>query len=85
MEEIVKREGFGDDLDRVAFVGVSKGAIVALDAVTSGRWKVGAVVSFAGLMPLPPRGYYSSAPVLLLHVAADRTIPSSASVARKDS
>ena len=37
-------------LVRIAFVGVSQGAIVALDAVASGRWKVGARVSFAGLL-----------------------------------
>ncbi len=80
VKEIVMREGFEDRLDRVAFVGVSQGAIVALDAVTSGRWKVGALVSFAGLMPLPPSRSSSETPVLLLHGAADQTIPSSASV-----
>jgi len=37
--------------DRIAFVGVSQGAIVALDAVGSGRWRIGALVSFAGLLP----------------------------------
>jgi phospholipase/carboxylesterase len=35
--KIVKREGFEEQLDRVAFVGVSQGAIMALDAVASGR------------------------------------------------
>jgi phospholipase/carboxylesterase len=32
------------------FVGVSQGAIVALDAVASGRWKVGALIAFSGLL-----------------------------------
>jgi pimeloyl-ACP methyl ester carboxylesterase len=54
VSEILKREGFEDALDKVAFVGASQGAIMALDAVATGRWKVGALVSFAGLLPLPP-------------------------------
>lgn len=78
---IVKREGFENDLKNVAFVGVSQGAIVALDAVTTGRWKVGALVSFAGLLPLPPTSSVRDTAILLLHGGADRTIPSAASVA----
>ncbi|MDM9627785.1 hypothetical protein QTL95_17985 [Rhizobium sp. S152] len=49
-------------------MGVSQDAIVALDAVASGRWKVGPLVSSAGL--LPPRTVSSESedtPVLLLH------------------
>lgn len=78
---IVKREGFENDLKNVAFVGVSQGAIVALDAVTTGRWKVGALVSFAGLLPLPPTSSSRDTAILLMHGGADRTIPSAASVA----
>ncbi|MCF1449863.1 phospholipase [Agrobacterium vitis] len=78
---IVKREGFQHDLKNVAFVGVSQGAIVALDAVTRGRWKVGALVSFAGLLPLPPTSSSRDTAILLMHGGADRTIPSAASVA----
>nr|WP_245298387.1 hypothetical protein [Sinorhizobium sp. A49] len=51
----MRREGFEDTHDRAAFVGVSQGAIVALDAVASGRRQVGALVSFAGLLPPQPR------------------------------
>jgi phospholipase/carboxylesterase len=80
---IVKREGFEGGLDRVAFVGVSQGAIMALDAVATGRWKVGALVSFAGLLPLPPSSSSRKTPILLMHGGADRTIPSAASVAAK--
>ncbi|WP_244479350.1 MULTISPECIES: prolyl oligopeptidase family serine peptidase [unclassified Rhizobium] len=80
---IVKREGFDNALERVAFVGVSQGAIMALDAVTTGRWKVGAVVSFAGLLALPPTASSTQTPILLMHGAADRTIPPIASVAAK--
>jgi phospholipase/carboxylesterase len=78
---IVEREGFKGDLQSVAFVGVSQGAIMALDAVSSGRWKVGAVVSIAGLLPLPPVPSATKIPMLLMHGAADQTIPSVASVA----
>lgn len=77
---IVKREGFESDLKNVAFVGVSQGAIVALDAVTTGRWKVGALVTFAGLLPLPPTSPSTDTPILLMHGAADKTIPPAASI-----
>jgi phospholipase/carboxylesterase len=79
--EIVRREGFENDLNRVAFVGVSQGAIMGLDAIASGRWKVGALVSFAGLLPIPPTVQSSGRiPVLLLHGGVDRRIPPAASV-----
>lgn len=78
---IVKREGFENDLKNVAFVGVSQGAIVALDAVATGRWKVGALVSFAGLLPLPPTSSSKETAILLMHGGADKRIPSAASVA----
>jgi len=78
--DIIREEGFGSTPDRVAFVGVSQGAIVALDAVASGRWQVGALVSFAGLLPpikfLPKS---NRTPILLLHGKDDRTIPAVAS------
>ncbi len=81
VREIVKDQGFENDLGNVAFVGVSQGAIMALDAVASGRWKVGALVSFAGLLPLPPSaGSENRTVVLLMHGSADRTIPSEASI-----
>lgn len=78
--DVVRREGFEDAHDRIAFVGVSQGAIVALDAVASGRWKVGALVSFAGL--LPPHSISAASkdtPILLVHGQTDTTIPAAAS------
>lgn len=81
VSDIVRREGFENALERVAFVGVSQGAIMALDAVATGRWKVGALVSFAGLLPMPPTSSSTSTPILLMHGSADRKIPSAASVA----
>jgi phospholipase/carboxylesterase len=78
--KIVVREGFRDKLSKVAFVGVSQGAIVALDAVASGRWQIGVLVTFAGLLPpgrVSPKAIGTN--VLLLHGAEDTTIPSAAS------
>ena len=80
ISEVLTREGFAQAHDRVAFVGVSQGAIVALDAVASGRWQIGALVSFAGLLPpTPVSGRSSKTPVLLVHGQDDRTIPAVAS------
>ena len=81
IEDVVTREGIQDRLSSVAFVGVSQGAIVALDAVASGRWQIGALVTFAGL--LPPMRVSEKAKrteALLMHGAADTTIPSSATL-----
>lgn len=78
VSEIVKREGFEGALDRVAFVGVSQGAIMALDGVASGRWKVGALATFAGLLPLPPTSSSTRTVILMMHGAEDKTIPPAA-------
>ncbi|MDM9644841.1 prolyl oligopeptidase family serine peptidase [Rhizobium sp. S163] len=78
--DVVHREGFDDRHDRIAFVGVSQGAIMGLDAVASGRWKVGAPVAFSGLLPPQPVSSASkSTPVLLVHGENDTTIPPMAS------
>lgn len=80
VSDIVRREGFESMHDRIAFVGVSQGAIVANDAVAAGRWKVGALVSFAGLLPPTKVSRRSNTtPVLLLHGKDDQTIPPMAS------
>lgn len=78
--DAVRREGFADARDRVALVGVSQGAIMALDAVASGRWKVGALVAFSGLLPPQPVSPASKGtPILLVHGENDTTIPPMAS------
>jgi phospholipase/carboxylesterase len=80
VEEAINREGFDGKLDRVAFVGVSQGAIVAMDAVASGRWKIGALVGFSGLLPpIPVSAESKDTPILLVHGQNDRTIPPFAS------
>lgn len=78
--DVVHREGFADSTNRVAFVGVSQGAIVALDAVASGRWKLGALIAFSGLLaPQQVSRASSHTPVLLIHGKDDTTIPTVAS------
>ncbi len=80
VSDVVRQEGFEHSHDRIAFVGVSQGAIVSLDAVASGRWQVGALVSFAGLLaPIQVSSKSNKTPVFLLHGKDDRTIPSVAS------
>lgn len=79
VRELIDREGFGDALGQVAFVGVSQGAIMGLDALASGRWKIGALVSFAGLLPIPPVATTVATPVLMVHGKEDQTIPAMAS------
>ena len=77
--DIVVRDGFQDRLSRVAFVEVSQGAIVALNAVASGSWQIGALVTFAGLLPpitMSPKAKRTE----VMHGAADTTIPSSATL-----
>lgn len=39
--DVAQREGFGNAHDRIALVGLSQGAIVALDAVAKCRWQIG--------------------------------------------
>ncbi len=80
ISSIIAGNGFIDKLDRVAFVGFSQGTIMALDAVASGRWPVGAVVGFSGRLasPLPLQPALET-PILLVHGSADPVIPSTES------
>lgn len=77
---IIEQNGFADRLDHVALVGFSQGTIMALDAVASGRWPVGAVVGFSGRLasPLPLQPAVGT-PLLLVHGSADPVIPPSES------
>jgi phospholipase/carboxylesterase len=65
----------GPDLRRVALVGFSQGAMMALDALASGRWPVAAVVAFSGRFASPPPYAPSRTPTLLVHGDADDVIP----------
>jgi phospholipase/carboxylesterase len=71
----VAAQGLEGRLDRVALIGFSQGAIMALDALAGGRWPVGAIVAFAGRLAAAPAGAATATPALLVHGAADPVIP----------
>ncbi|MFN7101639.1 MAG: alpha/beta hydrolase [Pseudorhizobium sp.] len=76
----IEENDFSNRLDRVAFVGFSQGTIMALDAVASGRWPVGAVVGFSGRLASPlPHQPALRTPVLLIHGSGDEVIPATES------
>lgn len=76
LKAIIDSHGFADRLDKVALVGFSQGTIMALDALASGRWPVGAVVGFSGRLASPlPFNPSPETPVLLIHGSADPVIP----------
>ncbi len=81
IREVIEAYGFTEKTDRVAFVGFSQGTIMALDALVSGRWPVGAIVGFSGRLASPlPLSPYKATPVLLVHGAADSVIPAAQTV-----
>lgn len=81
ISSIVGENGFAEKLDRVAFVGFSQGTIMALDAVASGRWPIGAVVGFSGRLASPqPLMPSTNTKILLIHGTVDPTIPSSETI-----
>ncbi|MCJ8519509.1 phospholipase/carboxylesterase [Pseudorhizobium tarimense] len=77
---VIEENDFSNRLDRIAFVGFSQGTIMALDAVASGRWPVGAVVGISGRLasPLPLQPALRT-PVLLIHGSGDEIIPATES------
>lgn len=81
IRETIETYRFTEKLDRVAFVGFSQGTIMALDALVSGRWPVGATVGFSGRLASPlPLSPDKATPVLLVHGAADSVIPAAETV-----
>lgn len=78
LEALIARHGLAANLERVALVGFSQGAIMALDGVSTGRWPVGSVVSLSGRLasPEPPVAGIRT-PILLVHGTADPVIPAS--------
>ena len=74
---LIEQHGYSNALDRVALLGFSQGSIMALDALASGRWPVGAVVAFSGrLASPPPLAPATGTPLLLVHGDADPIMPS---------
>ena len=76
LTEIITAHGLQNRLQDVALLGFSQGSIMALDAVASGRWPVGAVAAFsmrlASPTPLTPALH---TPVLLIHGTTDPVMP----------
>jgi phospholipase/carboxylesterase len=75
VSKLVARHRLQERLERVVLVGFSQGAIMALDAVATGAWPVGAVVALSGRLASPePLTPSTKTPVLLLHGANDTVI-----------
>ncbi|GAM30590.1 hypothetical protein P23_1093 [Acinetobacter calcoaceticus] len=76
IREILKENQMENQLERVVFCGFSQGAIMALDAVVSGRWPIGGVISIAGRLTSPIKsGINKNTKLLLIHGEADTVIP----------
>ncbi len=68
--------GISGRWERVALIGFSQGAIMALDGMASGRWPIAAVVAFSGRLATPaPLSPAKGARALLIHGEADPVIP----------
>lgn len=79
LEETIAAHGLSGRPERVALVGFSQGAIMALDAVASGRWPVAAVVALSGRYATPD-ALPARTPALIVHGEADPAIPPSESL-----
>lgn len=76
LSEIIAQHGLQNQLHNVALIGFSQGSIMALDAVASGRWPVGAVIAFSLRLASPaPLAPALQTPVLLIHGTTDPVIP----------
>lgn len=73
---IMADHGMANRWDKVVLAGFSQGAIMALDALASGRWPLAGVVAFSGRLSyegaLTPHPH---TPALLVHGHADDVIP----------
>ena len=76
MNTVIHDHGFTRHLGKVAFVGFSQGATMALDAIASGRWPIGAALSFSGRFASPPPlAPAKSTQVLIVHGTDDTAVP----------
>ncbi|WP_112662306.1 alpha/beta hydrolase [Microvirga flavescens] len=73
---IVAEHGLTDHPERIALIGFSQGAIMALDVLASGRWPIAAVVAFSGRLASPePITPSLTTKTLLVHGSADPIMP----------
>jgi len=85
IQGLIQQQGFADELNHVVFVGFSQGSIMALDALASGRWPIGAIVAFSGRLASPtPLSPSTVSPLLLVHGDADPIMPVSEAAAAAD-
>jgi phospholipase/carboxylesterase len=75
VSSVVEKHGFAVRLDRIAFFGFSQGAIMALDAVASGRWPVRAVVAASGRLATAPEAIEPLTKILVMQGENDPVIP----------
>ena len=75
LSDAIAAHGLTGHPDRVALVGFSQGAIMALDAAATGRWSFGAVVAFSGRLATRPPLTPAGTPVLIAHGRQDTVIP----------
>jgi len=61
--------------DRVALIGFSQGAIMALDAIATGRWPVGALIALSGRLATQPPLTPAPTRILIAHGKQDTVIP----------
>jgi phospholipase/carboxylesterase len=72
----IEKHGFAGRLDRIAFFGFSQGAIMALDAVATGRWPLRAAVAASGRLATAPEAKTEHfTKILLMHGENDPVIP----------
>lgn len=76
IQKAIDRYQMTDRPERVALVGFSQGAIMALDTLASDRCPYGAIVAFSGYLPACPDAHLTRrTPVALIHGMADEKLP----------
>lgn len=81
LKRILHEQGYSERLQDVILFGFSQGTIMALDGVVSGRWPVGAVIGFAGMLLSPDSARTAGrSRIMLIHGDADPVIDASASL-----
>jgi phospholipase/carboxylesterase len=71
----IEKHGFAGRFARIAFFGFSQGAIMALDAVATGRWLLRAVVAASGRLATAPEANEPLTKILVMHGENDPVIP----------